>query len=93
MQIFVSTWKTKTKLTATIRTLRYHYEIFTISLCSLGPARRKGKLKDQIAWIEEIDSEPYETVIPGIEMLHFTSPEAPLSIRDLGMNQFRPMGS
>jgi|SRR6266567_2580203 len=33
----------------------------------------KRKLKDRMSWIEETNSEPYESVIPGIETLHFTS--------------------
>jgi hypothetical protein len=49
--------------------------------------RKKGKLKDRMAWIEEINSELYESVIPAIETLHFTSWWAPFSIAFLGRYQ------
>jgi len=43
------------------------------SLRSLRAIPRKSKLKNQMAQIEEINFDLYETVIPGIETLHFTS--------------------
>ena len=89
---FVSTRKTKVKRTATTRTLCHPYVIFMLSLCSLGFVPKKGKLKDRMAWIEEINSELYESVIPAIETLHFTSSVTPFSIASLGTNQFRPLG-
>jgi hypothetical protein len=73
-------------------TLFYPYVIFMLSLCSLRFMRQKGKLKDRMAWIEEINSEPSESVIPAIETLHFTSCGAPTSIASLGTNQSRPLG-
>ncbi len=51
----------------------------------------KGKLKDRMAWIEETNSDPYESVIPGIKTLHFTRPWPPISIAFLGRNQICPM--
>jgi hypothetical protein len=81
---FASTWKTKAKHIATSRPLGNNYEILMLSLRSLGPVCRKRKLKDQIGWIEETNCHPYESVIPGIETLHFTSPGARTSIAFLG---------
>ena len=92
LRSFVSTRKTKVKRIAMAQTLRYPYEIFMLSLCSLGSMPKKGKLKDRMAWIEEINSELSESVIPAIERLHFTSCGAPFSIASLGTNQFRPLG-
>ncbi len=88
---FASTWKTKAKLIATSRPLGNNYEIFMLSLRSLRPMCLKGKLKDRMAWIEETNSDPYESVIPGIKTLHFTRPWPPISIAFLGRNQICPM--
>ena len=60
--------------------------------CSRLPIRAEDKVKYWMAWIQEIYSEPYESVIPAIETLHFTSSWAPVSITFLGRNQFRPLG-
>ena len=90
---FASTWKTKAKLIATSRPLGNNYEIFMLSLRSLRPMCLKGKLKDRMAWIEETNSDPYESVIPGIKTLHFTRPWPPISIAFLGRNQICPMPS
>jgi hypothetical protein len=72
------------KTNTNVRNLHFHYEILMFSLRSLGPVCRKRKLKDRIGWIEETNSDPYESVIPGIETLHFTSPGARTSIAFLG---------
>ena len=83
---FASTWKTKAKLIATSRPLGNNYEIFMLSLRSLRPRCLKGKLKDRMAWIEETNSDPYESVIPGIETLHFTNSGGATSMTGLGRN-------
>jgi len=88
---FASTWKTKAKLIATSPPLGNNYEILILSLRSLRPMCLKGKLKDRMAWIEETNSDPYESVIPGIKTLHFTRPWPPISIAFLGRNQICPM--
>jgi hypothetical protein len=88
---FVSTRKTKVKRIATAKNLRYPYVIFMLSLRSLRFIRPKGKLKNRMAWIEEINSEPSESVIPAIERLYFTSCGAPISIAVLGRNQVCPV--
>jgi hypothetical protein len=46
----------------------------------------KSKLKNQMARIEEINFDLYESVIPGIETLHFTSWQGRSSIAALGRN-------
>ena len=73
LPVFVSTGKTKIKQKSGSRSLRFHYAIFMNSLRSLRAIPRKSKLKNQMAQIEEINFDLYETVIPGIETLHFTS--------------------
>jgi hypothetical protein len=56
VRIFASTGKTKMKPKASKSSLLMLYDFLILSLWSLGLIREKGKLKDQIAWIEEVYS-------------------------------------
>src|SRR5882762_9747088 len=76
------------ELVSSIQTIR---SLSLLSLPSLRPMCLKAKLKVRMAWIEETNSDPYESVIPGIKTLHFTRSSPPISIAFLGRNQIYPM--
>ena len=73
VRLFASAGKAKVKQNTRVRFLRVPYVTFINSLRSLGALPWKSKLKNQMAPIEEINFDLYESVIAGIETLHFTS--------------------
>ena len=88
---FASTWNMGTRSKGPKTNLQIHNKRSIVSLRSRRPVSSEGKFKNQIARICETDTDPYESVIPGIKTLHFTRSWPPISIAFLGRNQICPM--
>jgi hypothetical protein len=89
---FASTWNMGKSSKGPKTNLQIHNKRSIVSLRSRRPVSSGDKFKIQIARICETDTDPYESVIPGIERLYFTRSWPPFSIAFLGSNQFCPMG-
>src|SRR3979490_2654026 len=78
---FASTWNMGKRSKGAKTNLQIHNKRSIVSLRSRSPVSSEDKFKNQIARICETDTGPYESVIPGIEKLHFTRSCLPLVSR------------
>jgi hypothetical protein len=90
---FASTWNMGKRSKGPKTNLHIHNKRSIVSLRSRRPVSSEGKFKNQIARICETDTDPYESVIPGIETLHFTNSGGATSMAVLGRIQICPVDS